>query len=432
VRPEAIRARLDALREAGARLRARPDSSTRAALARVLDTWSDPRSAWRRELEARLPEATGFAPATVRKGLSVGLAAWNGAALERLLLRELGPAPAPVGARQAFGFETTAVVLAGAIPMPSLLAIVAPLALGSPVLAKPASRDRVSAELVAGSLAEVDAELGACVALAPVAGSDADAMAALLEAECVVAYGDDATVASLAARTAPPRRFVAHGHRLSLAVLGPEATRGAGLRAAASSLALDVALWDQLGCLSPIAVHVVDEDAAASERVARALAEALAEASRRWPRGSVESAAAARFASARDEALLREASGAGVRVHADPDGAWCVVQEGDAQPRGAPLHRFVRVHPAADAAALGAALTPLRRRLAGVALAGFGAREPDVARALAALGASRVCPPGALQAPPLDWPNGGLGVLTPLARLASVEAGAPGVAAAAE
>ena len=416
---EEVRARLEALREAGAHQRARPAEAVLASLARVLDVWSDPGSSWRRELLGKLPEATGFDPATVREGLARALAGWNGAALRRLAARELGfEGAAGDSHRRAFGFETTAVVLAGSIPMPTLQALVAPLALRSPVLAKPASRDPITAELVARSIAGLDPALGACVALAPLSRGDHDALAALLEADCVVVYGGDATVASLAARTAPSRRFVAHGHRLSIAALGAEATRGVALRTAAAALALDVALWDQLGCLSPIAIYVVDADPAAASRVSEALAAALAEAGARLPRGRIDAACAARFANERAEAELRAAAASGVVLYADPASAFCVVQEADALPRPAPLHRFVRVHPVADLRALAKALAPLRRHLAGVALAGFGPRQESVARELAALGASHVCAPGSLQAPPLDWESGGRGMLASLARLA--------------
>lgn len=408
MKPAEIRARLAALREAGRRLRARPLEARLDALGRVLDGWRDPRSGWRHELESRLPQATGFAPATLRAGLDLALASWDAAALHRLYTDEIGAESAP-------GFETTSVVLAGSIPMPTLLAIVAPLAVGSPVLVKPASRDPLSPELMARSVAEVDPELGACVALARVRGADADAIAALCEAECVVAYGDDATIAALAARIAPSQRFVAHGHRVSVAALGPHALAGEALREACAGLAVDVALWDQLGCLSPAAVYV-QGDAAAARRVGERLAAELRALSARWPRGRVEAANAARFAHERDAAELRVASGAALALHADTRAGFCVVCETDAAMRPAPLHRFARVHPVTDTGALVATLKPLRRHLAGVALAGFGAEQPALARALRQLGASRVCEPGALQAPPLSWESEGRGVLASLAR----------------
>ena len=98
-----------------------------------------------------------------------------------------------------------------------------------------------------------------------------------------------------------------------------------------------------------------------------------------------------------------------------------VVREIDREPRPAPLHRFVRVHPVAGAAELLEAVAPYGRHLAGVAIEGFGAQTDDLARGLLGLGASRVCAPGQLQAPPLGWPQDGQGVLAPLARLSRVE-----------
>jgi hypothetical protein len=73
-----------------------------------------------------------------------------------------------------------------------------------------------------------------------------------------------------------------------------------------------------------------------------------------------------------------------------------------------------------DAAGLLDALRPLGPHLACVALEGFGPDAAALARACAGLGASRVCAPGAMQAPPLDWPRGGRGVLAPLARFAAL------------
>jgi hypothetical protein len=123
-----VASRLAALREAGAKLRRRPARETLAALARILDGWRDPDSAWRRELEADLPSAAGFAPSTVRAGLARGLDAFHGHALLDLVASELGAADRldAAGASMVSGFDTTAVVLAGSIPMPTLVALVAP------------------------------------------------------------------------------------------------------------------------------------------------------------------------------------------------------------------------------------------------------------------------------------------------------------------
>ena len=421
--PAGLRARLAELREAGAELRARPARATLDALAGVLDAWRDPASPGRAALEAELPAATGFSRAMVREGLSRALHGWSGYALRALVDAELGGSATldGKGPTAAAGFDTTAVILAGAIPMPTLLALVVPLVLRSAVLAKAAARDPVTPRLVARSLAEADPGLGRAVAVVEIPHDDADLTAALLEADCVWAMGSDATVAAVRARTLGARRVVIHGHRLSLAALGSAATRGPALLEATTALAQDVALWDQLGCLSPVSVHVVEADPGACDRVAEALAAALAAAEERWPRGRAPATAAAAIGAARDEAELRGAAGRPVRVFAGPGTAWTVVREDAPALREAPLHRFVRVHPAESARELVAALAPVARHVAGVAIAGFGPHTLDAARALTALGVSRVCAPGTLQTPPLAWHHEGQGVLLPFTRFTDLE-----------
>jgi hypothetical protein len=414
--------RMAELREAGQKLRRRPARETLALLAQVLEGWRDAASPWRRELVARLPAATGIHPATLREGLDRGLASWSGEALQALVRDELGgPEALDTGAPQmASGFPQSAVLLAGSIPMPSLLALLAPLVLRSPLLAKSASRDPVTPGLVARSVAETDPELGACLTVLDFPGRDAVQMDALLQADCVVASGSDETLAQVAARVAPPRRLVAYGHRVSVAVLDGGATRAA-LADVAARAALDVCLWDQLGCLSPIALYVVGGDAAAPDRTADAVAEALALAEARWPRGEIDTGSAAAVERERAEAELRAAAGRRVAVHASSGTRWTVVREEDARLRPAPLHRFLRVLPVRGPGELLDALRPLEPYLAGVALEGFGGRSAALARELADRGASRICPFGALQAPPLDWRRDGRGVLLPLARLARRE-----------
>ncbi|HEY8495167.1 MAG TPA: acyl-CoA reductase [Myxococcota bacterium] len=408
---------LASLREAGEALRARTPAEIHAALADVLDAWRAPGSPWQAELVERLPACTGFSPETVRRGLALGLAPWSGEALHALVASELGGADAlePHGSGFWRGFPTTAVVLAGAIPLPTVPAIVAPLALGSPVLVKPSAHDPVTARLLARALGERMPELGAAVAVVEVRRDDDEALDALCAADCVVATGSDEAVAALGARVRGPRRFVAHGHRVSVALIGEPATRGGELLRTARGVALDVALWDQLGCLSPIAAYVLGERRAA-ERFAEALAAALAALERRMPRGRVEPAAAAAIARERAEAEMRAAAGEPVVVHAGPGTSWTVVCEPGAQARPAPLHRFVRVHAVGGDELVGA-LRALP--LAGVATAGV-----PFAAGLAG-DASRVCLPGRLQTPPLAWPRGGLGVLTSIARRVAIELDRP-------
>jgi hypothetical protein len=433
----AITDSLERLRAAGALLLQRRPRDVVETLGRVLDGFRDSSSPWRRALESELPAATGFTREVVRAGLDLALDGWHQEALCALAEAELGrPAFHEEGAGSTrgasrtsliTGFDTTAVLLGGSLPTPTILALLTPLVLRSPVLAKTSHHDPVTARVFARAVAETDPGLGACIDVLSFPGDDGVRMAAFLGADCVAATGSDETIASIAARVRPPRRFVGYGHRVSVAVLGPRALDEPSLEGTAAALALDVALWDQLGCLSPVAVYVVGgvsarRGATGARTVAEAVAAALADLEKRLPRGHVAREDAAAIIQARSEAEMRTAAGRPVTLLRDASDAWTVVCEADAHLRSAPLHRFLRIHPVGGIEGLFDALRPLGPHLAGVALAGFGDVTRDVTTALAALGASRICEPGRLQAPPLAWHHDGQPVLLPLARFADVEA----------
>ena len=71
--------------------------------------------------------------------------------MRALVRRELGAVEYGASGAALFGLETTTTVLGGAIPLPTIVALLAPLALRAPVLAKPAAYDALTPRL--GALA---------------------------------------------------------------------------------------------------------------------------------------------------------------------------------------------------------------------------------------------------------------------------------------
>lgn len=406
-----LRAALGELRACGAGQRERSLDTRVVAVGRALERMRDAASAERRALEAGLPEATGFAKETVRAGLDLALEHWTADALAAVVERELGRFEAR---RRISGFPVTSVLLGGALPTPTLLALAMPLVLGSPVLARVSSHDPVTAACFARALEHEDEQLAAALRIVSFPSGDDDAMAAFLSADCVVAYGSDATMRAVAARTTPRQRLVRHGHRVSLAVLGAAADPDE----AAIAFARDVSLWDQQGCLSPLALYLLGHERVPEALLDR-LAAALRDAAGTLPPGRLGPEAAAAFAAERDTARVRAAADGALALREGP--GFTLVAERDARFRGSPLHRFVRVHPVPDPDSLLRALAPLAPHLASVGWAGVGAEAAPLARELPALGVSRVSPLGRMQAPPLGWCHDQEGVLLPLARLSDLE-----------
>ncbi len=378
-----------------------------AALAAWLDRLSVQGGAEQKELAASTATSTGIHIDTVAEGLALAFDAWTGGVFTKWLKGALGD-----GSTQAArGFPAASVLLAGSIPSANLLSLILPLALGTPVLARAGRHDSATLAFARKHLAAIDPRLGACLEEADFAHSDDDAFGAFASAECVVATGSDATLAKVASRVPPNSRFVPHGHRISVAVLGPEPS----LASAASSLARDVALWDQLGCLSPVALYVASEDGRVPDRVDEALVGALRELAGRLPRGRVEPEAAVAFANERDAAELRAASNPEVRLHTGRD--FAIAVESDAAWRPAPLHRFLRVHPVVSPEALADALAPLSPHLAAVGMElGSGPEATQWRAAVESAAPSRTCRLGRMQAPPLSWSHDGQNPVEALVR----------------
>jgi hypothetical protein len=322
----------------------------------------------------------------------------------------------PHGSRSLAPFEWTSVLAGGSIPMPTLLSGLLPLVLGSPVLLRETSKDPITGALLKRSLESCDRDLARAFEAISFPSDDTNALESFLEAPCVVATGSDETIRSIEARLRPSQRFVAYGHRFSIAVVGQEcATDAELLESMASGLASDIARWDQSGCLSPVVVYLLDIDELDRGRIAQAIAEALDRVAESMPRGEIPREALASQALERSEARMRQASGRPVLVIEGKDSS--VLLEDDARPRPAPLGRFVRLLPVDSEADLSRALEPFRGHLSNVALAGLASGESSALEAaMAALGVSRFTSPGRLQTPPIDWPHDGMPLLLPMAR----------------
>jgi hypothetical protein len=316
--------------------------------------------------------------------------------------------------------------------MPTILSGLLPLVLGSPVLLRETSKDPVTAALLARSLEARDERLARSFEHISFRSTDQAAFDVALEAPCVVASGSDETITSVSRRLEPRQRFVAHGHRFSIVLLGPDiANDPSGVGEVAEGIALDVARWDQSGCLSPVVVYLLEVDSRVAEEIARSISEALTSLASSMPRGRVAPEIRAQISSERSEARMR--SGPGLLFEGSDHS---VILEVDARPRPAPLHRFLRLMPVHSPDALFAALAPFSGQLSNIAIAGFprgisadtpadsthtSSTDPLFTVLLAELlrlGVSRFTRPGHMQTPPVDWPHDGMPVFTPMARFA--------------
>lgn len=414
---ERVRAARGRLERAGESLRAMSLEERLKSIAGVLEDWTTADSPWRRELVTAFAADSPFHEGTVREGLDAALRAWNADDFVECARRELSAVLQP-GNLILSPFEWTAVLAGGSVPMPTMLSVLLPLVLGSPVLLRETSNDRTTGALLMRTLESRNATLARAFEYLAFSADDI-AFDTLLEAPCIVATGSDETIRSISRRLRPSQRFLAYGHRFSIGVFGPaQEFDDEAIRRAAEGFAVDVARWDQTGCLSPVVIYLVGGEPSIEKSLARATADALEVISHSMPRGEITTAVAASHATERAEARMRLGSSENSRESMLFEGEdYTVVLESNAKARPAPLHRFLRLMPVDSLEELDRALAPFRGQLSNVAVAGFSPDKTDeLQRRIIRFGASRFTEPGRLQTPPVDWPHDGMPLLTPIAR----------------
>jgi hypothetical protein len=434
VTPEALERWIAHLRRArGERLAARPIAATIRSLDRVAQRFLDPRSRPRREAIEALSRAGSFSPPMVAHALDDAFGPLARGGITRWLAAELGsarsldrPMPGPGGTRRrAHGPEWMFQIYAGNVPTVPVWPMLSALLLKSALLGKTAAQEPVFAPLLARAIAEVDSDLGDCIAVVWWKGGQSELDRVPLErAPAVLAFGGDSAMISVAAAVLPGVPLVLQGPKLSLGYIGAGVMRRGSLAGLAARAAHDVSLYDQQGCLSPHAFYVERGGMVAPVAFAEALGAALDQAARRLPRREPDPAAAASIQMSRAQAALEAATGRVSRVLESARGTeWTVIAEGGARFEPGPAHRVVRVHAVADVEEFARAMAGSERFIEAIALEERGVRRERVEARLAELGVPRITAIGALQKPSLFTAHGGVARLLPFVRWTTVEKG---------
>ncbi len=360
-------------------LRAIPNDVLLTAWNDTLGAFLDADSPERRDLDPGLLQSTGLSPA----GLNHGLKSIGEGMLEDAAAAEL---QRPRRQRED-GFSL--VVLPAEPPGLIFQSLLPALVARAPVLFKSSRAEPHFAPAFLAALGRRLPELHDAYAAATWTGGD-EAIETPLHAAArlVVAYGGEATIDAL--QSAVVGRFIAFGPRLSLGWVGP----GADPDQAAHGMALDIATFDQRGCLS---VHAVLAEPDTAPTFAAALARALTELALDLPPGHSNTTDRAGVRLAREDAELRD-----LDWHGDALDAGTVIVDPDPRISPSPGLRTVRIHPVEG-------VPPLDHwngRLQGVAFAGH--MPATIHRAFEQTGVSRFAPAGRLQATDAAWRNGGV------------------------
>jgi hypothetical protein len=398
-------------------------------LCEVAEAWLKPDNTFRRLALELGPGKTGFSQATLQKGIDNYFHQVTPENFHALLAQELGDAGSVAGETASSrhiwrGPELLVHIAAGNIPNPALMSIMLGLLTRSAQFVKCASGSAFLPRLFAHSIYEVDAKLGACLEIAEWRGGIVELESALFaDADCVTATGSDETLTAIRARLTVKTRFIGYGYRVSFGFVAHEVLSGSYARRIVSRAADDVVAWNQLGCLSPHVVYVQTGGEVSPEKFAELLADELERREQTEPRGELPAEHAAVIASRRGIYEVRAAHSLETTQHwcSRDSTAWTVVYEADARFQLSCLNRFIYVKPVRDLAEALQYAEMVRGQVSTIGLGVPEHKHEELALQLARWGATRVCPLGRMQNPPLTWRHDGRPALGDLVLWTDVE-----------
>ena len=406
----------------------RPTSRLIETLGDLAANWLEPHDPFRQLALQHGPAATGLSEATLRRGLDAFFRRMTAEGLRTLIDQDLGhldrldrfvateSEQASQRTSLASGPELLVHITAGNLPIPAIVSLVTGVLVKSAQFAKCAVGSSFLPRLFAHSLYAVEPKLASCLELAEWPGGTPSLEESLFaEADGVTATGTEETLASIRTRLPARVRFIGHGHRVSFGYVSRDMLSRSEAKQIAAHAAGDVAAWDQHGCLSPHLFYVEEGGSVPPHQFAEFLALALAQLETREPRGKVSAADAAAITSRRNLFEVRAAASGDTQLwRSEGSTAWTVIYEADPLFQLSCLNRFVYVKAVKGVDDALHAATAVEHQVSTVGLAACGERARELTLALARWGASRICPIGHMQDPPLAWRHDGRPALAEL------------------
>jgi len=365
------------------------------ALAQAFALWRDRNYARRRDAIAAIAHSAGYSVAMLDNSIDALLKPFTSEALKAMA----GTAACPTVVRP----KTVGFIAAGNVAGAGLHEIAIALIAGAKVIIKTASAEPTFFAEFARTLTEIDRDGGARIEVRHWSRDRADLTAALLnDCELVVAYGDDATIEAL-----HRRNVIGFGSRVSGALIALDGIEPSRIDKVADLLARDVALFEQLGCLSLHHVFVVSPDGHAARALAVRMSAALERLGESMPSAHIPLHDAAAIRGVRERARWRAIAGEQVELFEGRGLEWTVIFEAKADSfKVSPGFRTVHVTGVRDLAEFRACIAPVSGRIEAMAVVG-----EDCEIEARAMGVPYVCAPGEMQSPPIDWRHGGGGFL---------------------
>ncbi len=406
--------RADAQRES---IREYPQDKILRVLEKVGKLWADPAYPKRVQLEATLPEATGFSPEMIRLGMEEVVWVLSPEVLRKKVSAELkgltsagGPSYRHARRTQLRWSPLGVVmhVLSGNVFLVGIGSLVEGLLTGNVTILKMSSGEKLFLPRLMESLLECDEEgvVAKSVALIDYPSSAKDVLEEFkARVDGIVVWGGEDAVRAYRDGLGAGKKLIVFGPKLSLSIVTKAGLAASGADKVAEKMAWEMSIWDQNACTAPQQCYVEGIEAALS--VAEALPKALDAQLAKLPAGPVDANVAVEIQKWRGVAEVAEAKGEGLLRATAKNVDWTVIVDKKTAIEPSPLHRTIRIIPFTSVETILQEAEAVRGYLQTVGLVAASSEQGEWYRRLAAAGALKVGDLGAMSGGEVDDPHDG-------------------------
>lgn len=398
-----------------------------AAIARLLDR-DDP---YRRKMEELLPLVTGYDAEMVRLGLTEYLKTFRKPQLHKFIAEDFANPhmlddfqPVPKGGfARAYGPDLLLHIWAGNVPGLPLWSLVSGLLVKAGSIGKVPSAEPLFAGWFAELIAEIDPKLADCLAIVWWKGGDEAPENVLLnQADVVLAYGGNDSLAAIRSRTPVTTRCLTYGHKISFGMVSCAALDTRKALSVAHQAAYDVIRYDQQGCYSPHLFFVERGGRVSSQEFSQYVANELAAFQRKFPRRELSIEEAGSLAAWRNAEEMKGLSQENRDIMGDSAGAWSAIYVEDTEdlsPSG--LNRTIKIVAVDRLEGAVPRIAPFKTMLQTVGIAATPEELFRLAGLLGEVGVTRITALGHMTAPEPGWHHDGRFNLLDLVTLTEIE-----------
>ncbi|NOY83806.1 MAG: hypothetical protein GXO96_03085 [Nitrospirae bacterium] len=387
------------------------------------EQWRDTHHPFRRKAETILPTVCGLSKEMVSLILDDVFKELTEEKLLHLLEAELGDATildrfckknSGSTRTRAFGPGLITQILPGNVLGVSVVSLICGLLVKSANLLRVSHSEVVLTTLFAESLQEISPEIAETIAILTWDKKETSiTKTAFQKSDLVIAYGSDESIATIQTLMPSNTPRILHGHKLSFGIISRENIS----KNLSKKVAMDIALYDQQGCLSPHLYYVESDGKSTPLDFAEQVAESLQILSKKFPKGLCDESTASQIQQLRGTLPLKGGS-----VFESPNNTdWTVLFDPSPEFTLSPLSRCVWIKSVGDLSEIPPLLSSVRNDIQAIGIAIPKTRADTMIENLSLIGGCRICPIGKMQRPPLNWMHDGKKRLLPLLRFVNWE-----------